>query len=125
MRQVSDPRVASLKNEDVVVPRRKQSIKFGMAHARYMRGPWRTHRSKECAWEEWSTGSRNSQTIHTVHPQGIHKSLPRLWQLLKDYQDATGMRANVNKFEGIRMGRLNSEQGVSPPDNTWNTAQVK
>ena len=51
-----------------------------------------------------------------------YSSMPRLWELLKEYQDATGMRANVNKFEGLRMGRL---KGVTPPPNPeYRTAEI-
>ena len=35
-----------------------------------------------------------------------YKYMRRMWEVLSEYEDATGMRANVKKFEGIRCGAL-------------------
>ncbi len=35
-----------------------------------------------------------------------YKYLRRLWAVLTEYEDATGMKANAKKFEGLRCGAL-------------------
>ncbi len=35
-----------------------------------------------------------------------------MWELLQEYEDASGMKANKSKFEGIRCGKLRK---VTPP----------
>ena len=35
-----------------------------------------------------------------------YKQMPRMWKILKEYEGATGMRANAKKFEGLRCGAL-------------------
>lgn len=35
-----------------------------------------------------------------------YKQMPRMWKILKEYEEATGMRANAKKFEGLRCGAL-------------------
>ena len=38
-----------------------------------------------------------------------YKYLRRVWNILLEYEEVSGMRANVNKFEGIRCGALKRE----------------
>jgi hypothetical protein len=41
-----------------------------------------------------------------------YTQMPRMWQHIDEYEEATAMKANVKKFEGVRLGRL---RGTTPP----------
>ena len=44
-----------------------------------------------------------------------YKSLMRMWEILKEYEDATGMKANAKKFEGLRCGSLKRKPVPTEP----------
>ena len=46
------------------------------------------------------------------------QDLYRMWELLQEYEDASGMRANKSKFEGIRCGALRKKGDPCAPGPT-------
>ena len=44
-----------------------------------------------------------------------YRDLYRMWELLQEYENASGMRANKKKFEGVRCGRLRKEPPPTLP----------